>query len=99
MNIQVGGSDYEIVLSPESNEDLRHENLLGRAEYARRRIRVDSTTLPDVQQETFWHEITHVISNVYRVRITEPDTDRLSHGIHQVLKQLGFEVPECLTKP
>ena len=88
--VKVGGIDYEVKIDSQTDRELADCSLNGSSSELLRRIEVSSTLNAQCLSETFIHEFCHAVNNIYcDSHILEPDIDGISHGIHQILEELG----------
>ena len=90
--IEVAGFSITIDCSEESTKYLQSISLFG--EYIRclRLLRIRNDLTQQEWANTFWHEIEHIIDDLFLGRkLEEEKIDVISNGLHQVAKQLGIE--------
>jgi hypothetical protein len=80
--IKIGTHPYKVQLR---NNLFFDENKLGSVDHRIQLIEVDPTIAFTVRNQTFFHEVVHIIERVYGLVINEDDVDRLSQGICEVL--------------
>ena len=90
-SIKVGGLDYAIECTEDVGKELRANGNWGEHNGWLQRIRIRKELCAQAQSQVFLHEIIHAISEVYlNGKLNEDDTiDPLSHGLTQVLEELG----------
>jgi len=90
-SLRVGGVYYRILCNKDSDFELGHD-LDGDFNEDKARIRLRSTVLPARLSEIFIHEIIHAVDCVYGAgqELTENQTIGLTHGLYQVLSDMGI---------
>ena len=98
--IKVGGYDYTIQVTPDVDIDLESRGHFGEHSTARRCLRIRSQCLPQEISDTFLHETIHAVDSVYSyAKLSDEQVEALSHGLLQVLEQLGIRFILKIEKP
>lgn len=95
--IKIGGIDYSVESNSQKDMILDDAACNGIHSERMRNISVLSTLRPQEFSRCLIHEVIHGINAVYLHRVLDEQTvDALSHGLLQVLEQLGvrFVYPE-----
>jgi len=71
---------------------LLDRGIYGYYDFSRGVIVIDSGISHSLQNETFWHEMTHMVDVVYfnNQMFDENQTDIFAQGLFQVMKSLGI---------
>ena len=100
MKIKVCGLPYEVI-GVDGGHLVSHAkertDLYGEVSYANESIRIDNTKSIEMVNQTFWHEVVHVIVNRLNIREliledgnhNEAAIDQLALGIFSVLDSAG----------
>ncbi len=83
--IKVSGVWYRIKFVNGENE-LEYKNI-GRTNFMKGLITMHMGYTDDENYRTFLHEVLHVVSWDYGLKLEEDSVDRLSVGLYQVLKE------------
>lgn len=87
--IKIGTLLYGVVFTPHLVAD---DKLFGRTDTRRQEIQIDNDIPFSCMNITLLHEILHIIQDVYRVDMTDENTDRVASGIAELLfNNLGIE--------
>lgn len=85
--ITIGSYDYTIKLN---RELLNDHDLLGQIVYRDQIIKIEESSSEQTRHQAFWHEVVHGINDAYSCGLDETTTDRMAHGILQVMKSLDI---------
>lgn len=103
MKIKVCGLPFEVT-GVEGGHLVSHEkertNLYGEVSYREESIRIDNTKSIEMMNQTFWHEVMHVIVERISIRElmnddrthNETAIDQLALGVFTVLQSLSSNV-------
>jgi hypothetical protein len=91
--IKIGGYNYTIRQNRRVNRELDSAGMWGRHSATLREIQVatDGNMSDQQYSQTFLHELTHAISNVYCEgrEVAESEVAAISNGFFQVLEEMG----------
>lgn len=89
--IRVGGFDYDILCNEDRDKDLENRNRWGEISSYFKTITLRSKASPQQFSENFIHEaLVHAVDHIYLGdSLSENQTTVFSHGLHQVLEELG----------
>ncbi len=89
--LKIGGFDYSVEVNVIHDRELRSDGNWGQCADRLRRIRIESTSLPQQFSETFLHEVLHAIDGIYgHYELKEEQYHHLGQGLLQVFEQLGI---------
>ncbi len=94
-DIRVGAHRYRV----EYNSLLWHEEgLKGCANHLKQFIQIDPVLAPSQKLVTLFHEINHIINNVYSCKLDEDEINKMAEGWADLLMYLGIEFDWSLIK-
>lgn len=88
--IKISTHTYSVVFDPH----LRHDDgCYGVANHRKQTVNIESSIPPTLRDQTFLHEVVHIIDKVFVCRMNEDDLERMSNGFADLLfNNLGIEL-------
>ena len=84
-SVRIVGMEYTVNRDVTNLRGDNDQKLLGNIDYCTTTINLSDEQNLDKAIVVLWHEIVHGIARTFGVDLNEDDTDRMAHGVHQVL--------------